>query len=173
VTALLTCAVLGGFAATCAGVFTLSALYHVYFNRENLPDSGPFTRFEFPTIGHIYDANGRSLIELAREHRQITQYDDIPPIVRDAILATEDKHFFSHNGVDYLSIPACSANQGRRAPGTARDGRPPRQHERPGDLSTGRIHDYPAATWRVSQAQTSGNSYQLRNAGLLPRRCLW
>ncbi len=38
------------------------------------------------------------------EHRQITQYADIPPVVRDAILATEDKHFFSHNGVDYFSI---------------------------------------------------------------------
>ena len=62
-------------------------------------------RFEFATIGHVYDTNGQPLIELARERRQITQYADIPSIVRDAILATEDKHFFSHNGVDYWSIP--------------------------------------------------------------------
>ena len=29
----------------------------------------------------------------------------IPPIVRGAILAAEDKRFFSHNGVDYYSLP--------------------------------------------------------------------
>ena len=62
--------------------------HHVYFDRTNLPDIGPITRFEFPTIGHIYDANGQSLIELAREYRQIIKYEDIPPIVRDAILAS-------------------------------------------------------------------------------------
>jgi penicillin-binding protein 1A len=78
---------------------------HVYFDRTNLPDIEPFTRFEFPTIGHIYDANGQPLIELAREYRQITKYEDIPPIVRDAILATEDRNFFSHGGVDYSRIP--------------------------------------------------------------------
>jgi len=50
-------------------------------------------------LHHIYDTNSQPLIELAREHRQITQYGDIPPIVRDAILAAEDRRFFSHNGV--------------------------------------------------------------------------
>jgi penicillin-binding protein 1A len=79
--------------------------HHVYFDRANLPDIGPFTRFEFPSIGHIYDANGRLLIELAKEYRRIVQYEDIPPIVRDAILATEDKNFFTHIGVDYSVIP--------------------------------------------------------------------
>ncbi|HEY3169036.1 MAG TPA: transglycosylase domain-containing protein, partial [Candidatus Binatia bacterium] len=75
---------------------------HVYFDRTDLPDMEAFARFEFPTIGHVYDVNGRSLIELAREYRQITEYKDIPPIVRDAILAAEDKNFFSHGGVDYF-----------------------------------------------------------------------
>jgi membrane peptidoglycan carboxypeptidase len=92
-------------ASVGAALFTIDALHHIYLDRRDLPDLGPFTRFEFPTIGHVYDANGQPLIELAREYRQITQYDGIPPIVRDAILAAEDKRFFSHSGVDYLSIP--------------------------------------------------------------------
>jgi membrane peptidoglycan carboxypeptidase len=87
-----------------AAQFTIGA-FHVYFDRRNLPDLGTSTRFEFPTIGRIYDANGQPLVELAREYRQVTRYEDIPPVVRDAILATEDKRFFSHNGVDYFSIP--------------------------------------------------------------------
>ena len=80
-------------------------LYHVYFDRTNLPDIEPLTRFEFPTIGHVYDANGQPLIEMAREYRRNIKYEDIPPIVRDAIIATEDKNFFTHSGVDYSVIP--------------------------------------------------------------------
>jgi penicillin-binding protein 1A len=82
-----------------------SALHHIYSDKTNLPDLGSFTRFEFSTIGHVYDTNGQPLIELAREYRQISTYEDIPPIVRDAILAAEDKRFFSHNGVSYASLP--------------------------------------------------------------------
>jgi len=79
--------------------------YHVYFDRSDLPDIEAFARFEFPTVGTVYDANGQPLIELVKEYRKITKYKDIPPIVRDAIIATEDKHFFSHSGVDYSVIP--------------------------------------------------------------------
>ena len=79
--------------------------YHVYFDRSDLPDIEPFARFEFPTIGIVYDANEQPLVELAKEYRKITKYEDIPAIVRDAIIAAEDKRFFSHNGVDYSAIP--------------------------------------------------------------------
>jgi membrane carboxypeptidase/penicillin-binding protein len=96
--------VLVGALSAGAGLFTIGAS-QVYFDRRNLPDLGTFTRFEFPAIGRIYDANGQPLVELAREYRQVTRYENIPPVVRDAILATEDKRFFSHNGGDYFSIP--------------------------------------------------------------------
>jgi penicillin-binding protein 1A len=91
---------------TTAVSATLAAavFYHVYLDRKNLPDLEGFTRFEFPTIGGIYDANDQLLKEMASESRQITQYEEIPPIVRDAILAAEDKNFFSHSGVDYTGF---------------------------------------------------------------------
>jgi hypothetical protein len=93
----------------CATVITAAlaaiGLHHIYFDRTNLPDIGPFARFEFATIGHIYDANDQPLVEVARQYRRVTKYEDIPPIVRDAILAAEDKNFFSHSGVDYTIIP--------------------------------------------------------------------
>jgi penicillin-binding protein 1A len=82
-----------------------AGFHHVYYDRTNLPDIGPFTRFEFPTIGHIHDANGQPLFELAKEYRRNIRYEDIPPVLRDAILATEDKNFFTHSGVDYSVIP--------------------------------------------------------------------
>jgi len=88
-------------ATVSAAIFAAAGFYHVYLDRDNLPDLEAFTRFEFPTIGRIYDANGQPLKEMASESRQITRYAEIPPIVRDAILAAEDKNFFSHSGVDY------------------------------------------------------------------------
>jgi membrane carboxypeptidase/penicillin-binding protein len=84
-----------------AAVLASAGFYHIYFDRNSLPDLDQFTRFEFPTIGHIYDANGQPLKEMASESRQISRYEEIPPVVRDALLAAEDKNFFSHSGVDY------------------------------------------------------------------------
>ena len=49
----------------CTTVITAAlvavGLHHIYFDRTNLPDIGPFARFEFPTIGHVYDANDQPL----------------------------------------------------------------------------------------------------------------
>ena len=87
--------------AIVAATLVAGAIRYIYFDRTNLPDLEAFSRFEFPTIGHVYDVNGQPLVEMASEYRQITRYEDIPPIVRDAILAAEDKNFFSHSGVDY------------------------------------------------------------------------
>ena len=83
----------------------LCAMAYVSFDRRDLPDLEAFIRFEPPTMGHIFDANGRVLIELGREHREIIRYDDIPEVLRDAILSAEDRNFFSHWGVDYSVFP--------------------------------------------------------------------
>jgi penicillin-binding protein 1A len=161
-------------AATLAGtaLFTLGALHHIYFDRHDLPDLGPFTRFEFPTIGHVYDINGQPLIELAREYRQITQYADIPPVVREAILATEDKRFFSHNGVDYFSLPRVIAKVrvGAWATRLATLGRRdntsgPAIFPQGGSTITQQL-----VRGVFLQRQTSReNTYELRNLGILPR----
>jgi penicillin-binding protein 1A len=45
------------------------------------------------------------LVELAREYRQVISYEEVPPVLRHAILAAEDKNFFAHSGVDYRALP--------------------------------------------------------------------
>ena len=72
--------------------------------RRLLPDLEPFIRFELPTIGQVYDTNGKVLVELAREYRRAVPYDELPPVLRDAILAAEDKNFFLHSGVEYRAL---------------------------------------------------------------------
>jgi len=80
-------------------------VYHVYFDRTGVPDLTAFLRFEPPTTGVVRDARGAVLIELAREYRRVVTYDDVPVILRQAILASEDKRFFSHAGIDYRALP--------------------------------------------------------------------
>jgi penicillin-binding protein 1A len=94
-------------AAVWAGSSMLmgAEIYRANYDRRHLPDLGPFIRFEFDSVGRVNDRNGALLTGLAREKREITHYEDIPPIVRGAILATEDKRFYQHGGVDALSIP--------------------------------------------------------------------
>ncbi len=80
-------------------------LHHVYFERTGVPDLESFIRFELPTTGAVRDVHGMVLIELAREYRRVVAYDEVPRILRQAILAAEDKSFFTHSGVDYRALP--------------------------------------------------------------------
>jgi penicillin-binding protein 1A len=80
-------------------------VYTIYFDRRDLPDLGAFLRFEPLTTGEIRDDRGEVLIQLAREYRRVVSYDELPPILRDAILAAEDKNFFTHSGVEYRALP--------------------------------------------------------------------
>jgi penicillin-binding protein 1A len=80
-------------------------VYHVYFDRSGLPNLESFIRFEPPTTGVVRDVHGKVIIELAREYRRVVTYEEVPPILRQAIMAAEDKSFFSHSGVDYGALP--------------------------------------------------------------------
>ena len=48
----------------------------------------------------IYDINGDVIATLGTEKRENVSYDDLPQVLIDAIVATEDSRFFEHNGVD-------------------------------------------------------------------------
>ena len=78
---------------------------HVYFDRSDLPELAPFILFQPPTTGEVTDARGEVVIQLAREYRRVVTYDEVPLVMRQAILAAEDKNFHSHSGVDYGALP--------------------------------------------------------------------
>jgi penicillin-binding protein 1A len=101
--------------ATVPIVLILCGIIYVSYNRADLPDLDAFLRFEPPTTGHVYDANGQVLIELGRERREIIDYKEIPDVLRQAILSAEDERFFSHAGVDYSVFPRLLAKTNFRA----------------------------------------------------------
>ena len=48
----------------------------------------------------LYDADGHDFARLGAQNREVVSYDEIPEVLVDAIVATEDSRFFQHNGVD-------------------------------------------------------------------------
>jgi len=48
----------------------------------------------------VYDKDGNILATLGVQKRENATYDELPEVLVDAIIATEDSRFFQHNGVD-------------------------------------------------------------------------
>ena len=55
------------------------------------------------TITRVHARGGEVIGEFATQRRVIIGYDDIPEVLRQAIISAEDGSFFEHSGV---SIPA-------------------------------------------------------------------
>jgi len=53
----------------------------------------------------LYAIDGRFVAELGLERRTLVRITDIPPVVKDAFVITEDKRFYSHSGIDWFRIP--------------------------------------------------------------------
>ena len=62
----------------------------------------------------LYAADGRFIAELGLERRTLLKLDQIPPLVRNAFILTEDKRFYSHKGVDFHRIPGALLKDIRR-----------------------------------------------------------
>ncbi|WP_245948304.1 transglycosylase domain-containing protein [Paenibacillus sambharensis] len=60
--------------------------------------------FVFAEASTIYDADGNEITKLYRENREYVEFSKIPKLLRDAFVATEDKRFYEHNGVDFFAI---------------------------------------------------------------------
>ncbi len=59
----------------------------------------------------VYDSNNNIIAELGLEKREKVSYDELPQILIDAILATEDANFFKHNGVDFGRFTVATIKQ--------------------------------------------------------------
>lgn len=69
----------------------------------------------------IYDINGNEYATLGMENRESVTYEQLPEVLIDAIIATEDSRFFQHNGVDTARFLKASIQQllGDRSAGGA------------------------------------------------------
>ena len=52
----------------------------------------------------LFAADGRFIAELGLERRTVVTLSQVPKVVTDAFLLTEDKRFYSHSGVDVIRV---------------------------------------------------------------------
>ncbi len=74
-----------------------------YFGRD-LPDYQQLANYEPPITTRVLAGDGRLLAEYATERRVFVPIGVIPKRVVAAFLAAEDKNFYSHHGVDPISM---------------------------------------------------------------------
>jgi penicillin-binding protein 1A len=55
-------------------------------------------------VTQLYDKNGTVFTTFARERRVMLKQSEVPKVLEDALLASEDSNFYQHGGVDALGI---------------------------------------------------------------------
>jgi penicillin-binding protein 1A len=94
------CAVLVGLIALI--VFANVCAY-VYL-RPALPDVGSLREVQLQVPLRIYSRDGKLIQSIGEQRRIPVRYDQLPPKLIQAFLATEDDRFFRHHGVDWQGI---------------------------------------------------------------------
>ena len=77
-------------------MFTLSFFTYVYYTAPEF-DSNLLYKKE---SSNIYDSKGDLITTIGSEKRHIVSYEELPQVLIDSIIATEDSRFFMHNGLD-------------------------------------------------------------------------
>lgn len=66
---------------------------------------------KFTQMSELYDTDGNIITKMGNENRTEISYDDLPEVLIDAIIATEDSKFFQHNGFDLARFMKASMYQ--------------------------------------------------------------
>ena len=81
-----------------AGALALAMAY------PNLPDVSALADYQPKLPLRIYTSEGKLIGEFGEERRNLTPIKDIPKVMIDAVLATEDARFYEHHGIDYVGL---------------------------------------------------------------------
>src|SRR5881296_1503374 len=96
------------------GVVGVAALWAVTILPRSLPSVTALETLQPVQGSRIYDDNDEPMTELHVERRIFVPLAQIPPALRDAIIATEDKRFYSHWGIDPIGIARAVVQNYRR-----------------------------------------------------------
>ncbi|MFC5303128.1 penicillin-binding protein 1A [Azospira restricta] len=70
----------------------------------NLPSLEALTDYRPKIPLRVYTADGHLIGEFGEERRNIVHIQDVPPVMKQAILAAEDERFYQHAGIDTLGM---------------------------------------------------------------------
>ena len=88
-------------AAAC-GILVALGIY--FYLNEDLPKISSLADYRPSLISTVYSDDERKIGEFYRERRIIVSMSEIPEMLKQAFIAAEDARFYTHKGIDVLSI---------------------------------------------------------------------
>src|SRR5215510_3033230 len=70
----------------------------------NLPSIEALTEYQPKIPLRVYTADGVLIGEFGEERRSVVSIDEVPDLMKQAILAAEDERFLEHPGVEYHGL---------------------------------------------------------------------
>src|SRR3989442_2193622 len=91
-------------ALAAGGLTGIIASYKLNYSRA-ANEVAALATYRPSVVTRVYADDGETVIgEFALEKRIPLKYDEIPPLMRNAILAVEDARFYDHVGIDPIRI---------------------------------------------------------------------
>jgi penicillin-binding protein 1A len=81
-----------------------------YYVEPSLPDVEELRGIRFQVPLQIHSRDGRLMDQFGEQKRIPVAFEEIPPILIQALLAAEDDTFFEHPGIDYLGTARAAFN---------------------------------------------------------------
>ena len=82
----------------------ISVIVFIFYLAQNLPSLDQLENYDPDLITRIYSSDGEILDELFFEKRIFVSLDQIPNNMKNAVIASEDRRFYNHWGIDSKSI---------------------------------------------------------------------
>ncbi|MHB8631787.1 MAG: transglycosylase domain-containing protein, partial [Candidatus Limnocylindria bacterium] len=90
---------------TFVGLPLVGGLIAFAFFTHDLPSAQDIGKAPLPQSTKVYDRDGKELLyQFEEQRRDLVQYKDIPQVLVNATIASEDHTFFTNPGVDVLGI---------------------------------------------------------------------
>src|SRR6476660_5236604 len=97
--------VLVSFLAVVAfGLAVLTALWTRACAGNSCPSIAELGGYDPNQASKVYAADGRLITDLGLERRTVIPLGEMSPYVKAAFLATEDKRFYQHHGIDWFRV---------------------------------------------------------------------
>ena len=89
---------------TASFILGIMGAFGLYWLSRDLPTPKELSRIEQRHVTRLFDGNGRLVKEFFTQQREAVQLDRVPRHLREALLATEDRDFYDHWGINLQRI---------------------------------------------------------------------